>query len=407
MGLFDLFAIVILLSAIFCYVNFRFMKWPQTIGVMALSLALSLVIVLSGNTFPYLQTLGTRISTIDFNTLLMKVMLGFLLFAGGFHINAQDLKKHRLPILVLSTIATILSTVIVGGLAWWVLQLFHEPIPFLYCLLFGALISPTDPIAVLGILKQANVSHDLEIKVAGESLFNDGVAVVLFITLSGIAAGGTESFSVSHTLLLFLQEAGGGIVYGLLLGRAGFWALKSIDNYNIEVQITLALVMAGYYFADLIHVSGPLAMVVAGIVTGNKGKELAMSDITRDYLSKFWELIDEILNAVLFLLVGLEILVVKVHSGTVYIGLVMIVVVLFARFISVSLPIVVLRRFISLEKNVITILTWGGLRGGISIALALSLPPSAWRDKFVALTYIIVVFSVLVQGLTIKRLAKG
>ncbi len=406
MGLYNLFAIIVLLAAVFSYFNHRVLKWPQTIGVMALSLLVSIVIVFTGSFFPLLQEFGKKVSALDFNTLLMKTMLGFLLFAGGFHINAQQLKKQGLSIFVLSTLGTILSTFIVGGLAYLAFKLFHAPVPFIYCLLFGSLISPTDPIAVLGILKESKMPSSLELKISGESLFNDGVAVVIFLTLFEVSANGIEDFSFSKTIMLFLQEAVGGVAYGFALGSLGYWALRSVDNYKIEVQVTLALAMAGYYFADLIHVSGPLAMVVAGIVTGNQGKKAAMSDVTRDYVSKFWELIDEILNAILFLLVGIEMLVVKINIDIFIIGLVMIAVVLLARFLSVSLPVVFLKRITSIERNATYILTWGGLRGGLSIAMALSLPTIFHRDEFVAITYIVVVFSILVQGLTIERLAK-
>jgi CPA1 family monovalent cation:H+ antiporter len=237
-------------------------------------------------------------------------------------------------------------------------------------------------------------------------LFNDGVAVVIFLTISEIAASGAEHFSMNDALILFLKEAVGGVIYGLVLGYIGFVALKSMDNYKIEVLITIAIVMAGYYFADLIHVSGPLAMVVAGIFTGNKGREAAMSDVTWDYLSKFWELVDEILNAVLFLLLGVEMLVVEINSHILMIGVIMIVVVLVARWLSVAFPVLLLRRWVEFEKHAIKILTWGGLRGGISVAMALSLPSSFYRDQFLTVTYTIVVFSILVQGLTIGKLAK-
>jgi CPA1 family monovalent cation:H+ antiporter len=373
---------------------------------MAMAMIASLIVVFLGPYIPALERFGKDLSTIDFNTLLMKVMLGFLLFAGGFHINASRLKREGLPILTLATFGTLLSTFIVGGLAYFIFLWFSLPIPLIYCFLFGALISPTDPIAVLGILKEAKIPQSLELKISGESLFNDGVAVVIFLTISEIAASGAEHFSMNDALILFLKEAVGGVIYGLVLGYIGFVALKSMDNYKIEVLITIAIVMAGYYFADLIHVSGPLAMVVAGIFTGNKGREAAMSDVTWDYLSKFWELVDEILNAVLFLLLGVEMLVVKINSHILMIGVIMIVVVLVARWLSVAFPVLLLRRWVEFEKHAIKILTWGGLRGGISVAMALSLPSSFYRDQFLTVTYTIVVFSILVQGLTIGKLAK-
>lgn len=406
MNLYNLLVVIIFLSAVFSYINFRIIKWPQTIGIMIMALLTSLVLVAAAPFFPSLQVLSNKLSAVDFNTLLMKIMLGFLLFAGGFHINAKDLKQQRLPILMLATVGTILSTFIVGGLAYYTFRFFDFPIPFIYCLLFGSLISPTDPIAVLGILKEAKIPHTLESKIAGESLFNDGVAVVIFLTISEIADSGLDHFSGMDIAVLFAQEAIGGILFGLALGYIGYKTLKSIDSYKVEVLITLALVMAGYYLADLIHVSGPLAMVVAGIITGSKGVAVAMSDVTRDYLSKFWELVDEILNAILFLFIGIEMLIVKMNIVILLIGAVMIIFVLAARWLSVALPVQILRRWVTFEKHALKILTWGGLRGGISVALALSLPATSYREQFVAITYIIVIFSILVQGLTIGKLAK-
>jgi len=406
LNLYNLLVVIIFLSAVFSYINFRIIKWPQTIGIMVMALLTSLALIAAAPFFPSLQVLSNKLSAVDFNTLLMKIMLGFLLFAGGFHIDAKDLKQQRLPILVLATVGTILSTFIVGGLAYYAFRFFNFPIPFIYCLLFGSLISPTDPIAVLGILKEAKIPHTLESKIAGESLFNDGVAVVIFLTVSEIANSGLEHFSGFDIVLLFAREAIGGILFGLALGYIGYKTLKSIDSYKVEVLITLALVMAGYYVADLMHVSGPLAMVVAGIITGSKGVAVAMSDATKDYLSKFWELVDEILNAILFLFIGIEMLIVKMNIVLLSIGGVMIVFVLAARWLSVALPVQLLKRWVSFEKHALVILTWGGLRGGISVALALSLPTSSYREQFVAITYIIVIFSILVQGLTVGKLAK-
>lgn len=406
MGLYNLLSIIIVLSAVFSYVNHRLFKLPQTIAIMVMSLMTSILLVIFGPLFPFLGKLANQLSSIDFNTILMKIMLSFLLFAGGLHINASGLKKQALPIVAFATIGTILSTFIVGITAYYIFNYFNSPIPFIYCLLFGALISPTDPIAVLGILKEAKIPESLELKISGESLFNDGVAVVIFLTIIEIATSSTAHFTVIDVAKLFLQEAGGGIIYGLLLGYVGFISLKSIDNYKVEVFITLGIVMGGYYFADIIHVSGPLAMVVAGIITGNHQTELAMSDITRDYVSKFWELVDEILNAILFLLIGIEMLVVKIDTTLLLIGFVMIAIVLAARWLSIALPITILKRWVKFEKHAKTILTWGGLRGGISVALALSIPTALYRDKFVAVTYIIVIFSILVQGLTIGSVAR-
>lgn len=343
---------------------------------------------------------------LDFYNLLINMMLSFLLFAGAIHINLSALKKQSLPIFTFATLGTILSTFFVGGLVYVIFLLFHTEVDFIYCLLFGALISPTDPIAVLGILKKANIPHSLEMKITGESLFNDGVGVVIFLTLLKIAEVGVGNVTGVDIAIDFMHEAGGGLLYGAILGFVGFLFLRSVDNYQVEVLITLAIVMGGYSLAHYLHVSGPLAMVVAGIITGNQGKELGMSATTRDYLDKFWELIDEILNAILFLLIGFEMLVFDINNSMLAIGLVVVLVVLIARWLAVALPVTLLRRFVTFERHAIAMLTWGGLRGGISVALALSLPATMYRSEFVTLTYIIVIFSIVVQGLSIGKLAK-
>jgi CPA1 family monovalent cation:H+ antiporter len=405
MQLYGIFTILISISALFAYGNHRFLKLPTAIGIMSLSLITSLLVLIGGHLVPQFAAWITGIiSAIDFHGLLMNVMLSFLLFAGAIHINAAQLRQQLIPVIVLSTIGTILSTLLVGTILYWLVSLFGISLPFIYCLLFGALISPTDPIAVLGILRHAGIAPSLELKVEGEALFNDGVGVVVFITIMEIAATGQRS--VSDVSLLFLREAGGGIVYGLALGYAGMYLLRSIDHYGVEVMITLALVMGGYTLAAAIGVSGPLAMVVAGIIIGNTGQQTS-SDITRDYLEKFWHLVDEILNAVLFLLVGFEMLLVHLSRVWTIIGGISILVVLLARWVAVALPVTVLRQFgITFERHAILMLTWAGLRGGISVALALSLPENMHRNEFVSITYAVVVFSIIVQGLTVGKLAK-
>ncbi|QHS57557.1 sodium:proton antiporter [Mucilaginibacter sp. 14171R-50] len=403
----EIITITIVLAALFAYINHRFIKWPPTIGIMALSLISSVLLVLLGNSRSLLSEKAIQLAnSVDFQDVLMNFMLSFLLFAGAIHIDAGKLKKERWPVLLLATIGILISTALVGVMTWGLFQLFALPIPFIYCLLFGALISPTDPIAVMGILKQARIPSSLEIKIAGESLFNDGVAVVIFISIAQIARSVGGDFSAADVGKLFLQEAVGGLVFGALLGYLGFLALRSIDDYKVEVLLTLALVMGGYTLASHLHVSGPLAMVVAGIITGNKAKEEGMSDETRDYLDKFWHMIDEILNAVLFLFIGLEMLIIKINSTVMIIGGITILIVLLARWLSVVFPVMLLRYKIKFENNAIAILTWGGLRGGISVALALSLGSNMYRDEFVLITYIVVVFSILVQGLTIGKLAQ-
>jgi len=407
MDLNEILTVTIVLAAIFGYINQRWIKWPPTIGIMVLALLFSIVLAITGTFIPaFLQKAVVIIAGIDFQKVLMNFMLSFLLFAGAIHINANRLKKERIPIIVLSTAGTVISTLLVGALSWYLFKLFHLDIDFVYCLLFGALISPTDPIAVLAILKAAKIPPSLEIKISGESLFNDGMAVVLFLSIAEAAKNGTQNFAVFDLVKLFAQEAAGGLLFGAVLGYIGFWALRFIDNYSIEILVTLAMVMGGYTLAGYLHVSGPLAMVVAGIITGNKAKEEVMSGITQDYLSKFWELIDEILNAVLFLLVGMEMLIIKVNIIVMLIGAIIIFGVLLARWISVFIPVYFLKFRMPFEKNVVTILTWGGLRGGLSVALALSLAPSMHKDEFVLVTYIVVVFSILVQGLSIGRVVK-
>lgn len=406
-NLYSIFTLLIVLTAAFSYINFRFIKLPSAIGVMLISLFCSLILLGIGKIYPdVLKKPIHLIESIDFETLLMRIMLSFLLFAGAIQIDFNKLKNEFTPIVVYATIGVLLSTVFVGTVMVFIFKLSGLSIPYIYCLLFGALISPTDPIAVLGILKNAKIPSSLETKISGESLFNDGVGVVIFISLLEVSNLGTANLSVMQIAGLFLKEAGGGIVFGLLLGYAGYYLLRSIDNYQVEVLLTIAMVMGGYLFASFIHVSGPLAMVVAGIVTGNKGQQEAMSDITRDYVNKFWELIDEILNALLFMLIGLEMIVLSFNVKIIWIGLIAIAVVLLGRFISVFLPTLILSFRRSFERNLIPILTWGGLRGGISVALALSLPKGDYRNIIVSTTYIIVVFSIVVQGLTIGKLAR-
>jgi CPA1 family monovalent cation:H+ antiporter len=407
MNINEIISITLVLAAVFAYINHRFIKWPPTIGIMVLSLLSSIIIAALGQSFGLLPGKAIQLVTsIDFRDVLMNFMLSFLLFAGAIHLDASKLKKERWPVLILSTAGTLISTILVGGMVWYVLHWFSHDIDFIYCLLFGALISPTDPIAVLAILRGAGISSSLEIKISGESLFNDGVAVVVFMTLAEAARNGTADITMLSVTRLFVQEAVGGVLFGTGLGLLGYYALRGIDDYKVEVMVTIAIVMGGYLLAGYLHVSGPLAMVVAGLITGSKVKDEAMSDISRDYLDKFWELVDEILNAILFLLMGFEMLVIKLNPVIVVIGFIAIFIVLFARWISVLIPIWLMKYRIKFEKHAVAILTWGGLRGGLSVALALSLGANQHRDEFVLITYIIVVFSILVQGLTIGKVAK-
>ena len=404
MEVLDLAALLLTLAAIFSYINFRFLKLPTTIGIMLIAMLISISLVVLGHCgFEGIQNKATVVlEGIDFNKALMHGMLSFLLFSGALHVNLEDLDQHKWIISILATFGVVMSTFIVGSIAWIVFWLIGLKLPFIYCLLFGSLIAPTDPIAVIGILKKAGVPKSLETKITGESLFNDGVAVVVFLVIMGIITGGHD-VTAGHIMLLFVEEAIGGVLFGLAIGWLAYQMLKSVDNYQVEVLLTLALVMGGYAFARVIHVSGPIAMVVAGIFIGNRGRLFAMSENTREHLDSFWELMDEILNAVLFLLIGLEILVLTIKGNYLIAGLIMIPVVLLARFISVGIPVTFMRRIRDFSPHAVKILTWGGLRGGISVALALSIPNGPEREALLTVTYIIVIFSILVQGLTIER----
>ena len=406
MKLFNILAVLITLSAVFSYINYRFIKLPTTIGVMAISLVGSLGITMLGPLGFGLEEDALRLlDSIDFDETLLHGMLSFLLFAGALHIDLDRLAHQKWIIGTLATVGTVGSTFIIGILAYLVLDWLNIGLPLMHCLLFGALISPTDPIAVLGILKKAGVPESLETKISGESLFNDGVAVVVFLVLLQIAAGGHDITAVA-VAWLFAKEALGGIVYGLLIGGIAYGMLKSVDNYQVEVLITLALVAGGYALADALHLSGPIAIVVAGLLIGNHGRLLAMSDRTRSHLDTFWELVDEVLNVVLFVLIGLEVLVLSWNQSYLIASVLMIPLLLLSRFVSVAVPIVIMRRFRTFSPSVIKILTWGGLRGGISVAMALSLPPGRHRDIILTITYAIVVFSIIVQGLTIGKLVE-
>lgn len=405
MGVLNTAALLITLAALFSYLNYRFIRLPNTIGIMMIALVMSLVLLVIGKLgFADLIFYTNKLlRSIDFHETLMQGMLSFLLFAGALHVNLNDLKQQKGVIAVLATLGVLLSTFIIGGLTWVVLKALNIPLPFVYCLLFGALISPTDPIAVLGILKNARVPKSMEIKISGESLFNDGMGVVVFLVLLGVATG-THEANVASVGMLIVQEVLGGIVFGLLLGAGVYYLLKDVDNYQLEVLLTLALVMGGYAVANALHLSGPLAIVTAGLFIGNQGRHFAMSEKSRAHLDSFWELLDEILNAVLFVLIGLEVLLVAMRSEYLLAALAIIPLVLFARYVSVGSPLAVMSRFRRFTPGVVQIMTWGGLRGGISVALALSLPLGSERDAILAITYAVVIFSILIQGLTISRM---
>ncbi len=400
-------ATCLVLTALLAYLNFRYIRLPITIGVMVTALLLSLVVILldlAGADFGLHHKMEAMLRAIDFSNVLMQGMLSFLLFAGALHIDLSELRAYRWQVLILAFFSTLFSTFIVGLAAWYVLPFVGISMPLLYCLLFGALISPTDPIAVMGILKSAGIPKNLELVISGESLFNDGVGVVIFsILMSMLLIGEAPTFH--EGLGLLMHEAGGGLLYGLLIGYITFHLLRSIDNYQVEVMITLAAVMGGYVLASKLHVSGPLAMVVAGLVVGNHGRELAMSDTTRLYVDMFWEMIDDILNAVLFVLIGMEVMLIAFSWNLFAAGLAMVIMTLIARALTVWVPVHYLPGYFKLPRGAGLVLTWGGLRGGISVALALSLPSGGERDVILSLTYCIVVVSILVQGLTVGKLA--
>ena len=400
-------AILVTISAAFSYINHRFLRLPATIGLMLIGLVFSLILLgLNQVGFSSVkQDAEYFLTQINFNEALMQGMLSFLLFAGALHVNINELAQQKWAIASLATFGTLISTFIVGSLTWLILDQLGIGLPFIQCLLFGALISPTDPIAVLGILKTVGAPKSLEVKIAGESLFNDGVAVVVFIVLLGIATSG-DGVSAGHVGLLFLEEAVGGVLYGLALGILTYYLLKSIDNYTVEILMTLAMVMGGFALATKIHVSGPIAIVVAGLMIGNHGRSFAMSDRTRENLDTFWELIDEILNAVLFVLIGLELLRITFLNEYFAAAALIIPTVLVARLISVSVPIGILSVKHQFAPGTVKVLTWGGLRGGISVALALSLPESPERNLILSVTYLVVVFSILVQGLSMAKVVR-
>lgn len=404
----ELAAIFITLTAVLAYVNYRFLGLPPTIGVMAIALTGSVILhVLTLFGLPgWEQRIEAMVSQIDFSNLLMDGMLSFLLFAGALHINLSDLRERRWAIGLLATGGVMVATVLIGFGSWWLFRFFGLDIDLIYCLIFGALISPTDPIAVLGIMRSAGAPKPLETTIVGESLFNDGVAVVVFSVLLTVVQAG-EVPSAGEALWLFLEEAGGGILFGLLIGWIAYRMVKSIDQYQVEVLITLALVIGGYTLATYLHVSGPISMVVAGLIMGNQGREFGMSEKTRENVDSFWELIDEILNAVLFVLIGLELVLLPFSWLYVEIALCLALLILAVRFITVGPPMLLVRFWrTELPKGTVPILTWGGLRGGISVALALSLPVGEERNLILNLTYLVVLFSILVQGLTIGKLVK-
>ena len=408
LSIFEISAIFLSITALLAYINHRFIGLPTTIGVMVISLLVSIAAIFLGF-LGFDELIDYEVSLLDqLNSthVLLDGMLSMLLFAGALHVNVSDLRRYKLPIGILACVGTLVSTVIIATALYVVVPLLGFNLPFIWCLLFGALISPTDPIAVMGILRSAGAPKSIETVIAGESLFNDGIGVVVFALLLGILTSGDmpTTYSVAHTLAV---EAGGGIIFGLILGAALNYLLKAIDSYQEEVLLTLAGVIGGYALASHWHLSGPLAMVMVGLMVGNHGRNLAMSDKTRHYVDLFWELIDEILNAILFVLIGLEVVMI-VYSATLLVaGVLTILIALCARLIVVGLTTTIFNKQLELPSGAWKVLTWGGLRGGISVALVLQLPDGSQRNILLALTYAVVVFSILVQGLSVGKVAKS
>ncbi|HVW22164.1 MAG TPA: sodium:proton antiporter [Opitutaceae bacterium] len=403
---FEIIALLLTITALLSYLNFRWLRLPTTIGVMAIALVASLALIGLREFGLHLEHEAARIvAGVRFDRTLMQGMLSILLFAGSLHIDLGQLRREIGVVLLLATAGVFLSVLLTGAGLYFLLPLLGLNLSLVSCLLFGALISPTDPIAVMGILKTFKVPASLEIQIAGESLFNDGVGVIAFILLSEVAAG-AGSVSAGHIGALFLQEALGGAAFGFAAGWVFYLLLKSVDNYQVEVLLTLALVTGGYALATALGLSGPLAIVVAGLLIGNQGRSFAMSQRTREHLDLFWELLDEIFNGVLFVLVGLEVLELQFTGVWLLAGLAAIPLLLAARWLSVALPLGVLGRWRKFSQGTAAILTWGGLRGGIPVALALSLDPGPERGLILAITYVVVVFSILVQGLTVPSLVR-
>jgi CPA1 family monovalent cation:H+ antiporter len=403
--MFDIIAICLVISALLAYVNHRLLKLPATIGVMVGALALSLALIgLDAIGVGHYMRVAERslIGSIDFGDVLLQGMLSLLLFAGALRLNLDDLRAYRWQIIALAVCGTIASTTLIGMTVWWLLPYAGIHLDLFYCLVFGALISPTDPVAVMGILSRARAPKNLEVVITGESLFNDGIGVVLFALLLSAATTGTLP-GWDQVILELLREAGGGLAFGFVLGYLTYRLLKSVDQYQVEVLLMLAAVVGGYALASHLGISAPLAMVVAGVMIGNRGRAEAMSDTTRRYVDMFWELIDDMLNAVLFVLVGMEVVLITFPDHLLIAAAVVIGATLLARLLTVGAPVALLHKAFNLPHGSWLVLSWGGLRGGISIALALSIPAGAARDYILALTYCVVIFSILIQGLTVKQ----
>jgi CPA1 family monovalent cation:H+ antiporter len=402
----EFFAIIISISAVFGYINHKWLKLPTTIGVMLISVVLGIALKIIETINPtYISPLRDFLTGFDFSAFVLDFILCFLLFAGALHVKIGQLKGAKATVFSYATLGVLISTLLIGLATHVVIGWFGINLDLISCFLFGALISPTDPIAVIGILSKYKIPQKLKTEIIGESLFNDGVGVVIFAVIYSIILGGTEALTFGNIFEIFSVEVFGGVGIGLLIGYLGYFLMKSIDHYQTEILITLAVVTGGYTISSHFHASEPLAMVVAGLIIGNKGKEFAMSDTTAEYVDKFWELIDEICNTILFVLMGLEIFLVPYDTNYILIGSILIIVALIGRYISLLPAFFLFNRHEKRKSLNLAVLTWGGLRGGISIALALSLTNKIEGSSlFIVSTYCIVLFSILVQGLSIKKL---
>jgi monovalent cation:H+ antiporter, CPA1 family len=408
LNIYAILIILISISAAFAYINKRFLKMPFVIGLFFLSTVFSLIVLSSKLWFPQPFTdLKSLVEQADISKFILNIVLGLLLFAGSIHVNWPDVRQQLTQITLLALGGVIMSAIIVASIFYGISNLLNLNIDFIYCLLFGALISPTDPIAVLAILTKAHVPKKIETTIVAESLFNDGIGVVMFIALLETLNSGSGIFNFYNFGLLFLQEAVGGIIFGLILGFTLLKLIKSIDHYETEVLLTLAFVMLGYYIANLLKLSGPLAMVIMGLFVGNYNKHLTMSSTTREYVHKFWELVDVILNSILFILIALVMVVINFKAQYIFIGILSIFIVLISRIIVVYTPLMILPKIINYNKKGANLLIWGGLRGGLSLAMVLSLPDSEPKHLLLIAAYFCVLFSILVQGLTIGKLAKS
>jgi monovalent cation:H+ antiporter, CPA1 family len=407
MELFLLFSILITITAVFSYINIRTVKLPSAIALMLMGTFAAITVIIVGGVSPsFSQHIKEGVLLIDFSEFLLGILLSFLLFAGSLHVHLPDLKSQAKAVFGFATLGTLISTFVMGMALYWLLPYVDLAVPLIYCLIFGALISPTDPIAVMSILGKSNLPKSIQTTITGESLFNDGIGVVIFATLLQVSVRGIDNVSGMDITLLFIREAIGGLVIGFVIGFIGYRMMKQIDHFQTEILISLAIVMGGYSLCHFLHVSGPLAMVVAGMLTGNIGRRKAMSDQTRDYLEKFWQVIDESLNAILFLLMGLEIVTISVQLNYLIVGIASAILLLGVRYLSLLIPSFVFFLRKDIDGKALNIMTWGGLRGGISLALVLSLPQSEYKSVLVSITFVIVLFSVLAQGLTIEQFIK-